>query len=158
MKQLSKKEIQKINVFNTKLTELECKIYRLCLEENKRALVKVKDTDILDYDINVHYAFYGASFKLNEDDDEHLIAHWHDNVKHLILSDEKWGLNDKNCHNVTSAFQKNTSLNAQKHCWLLHSLYDHHPLDWDDIFMIEDIYFDVEVQYEYQAKFTSFFE
>jgi hypothetical protein len=55
----------------------------------------------------------------------------------------------KKCHNTTSVFQKNALLNSQKHCWLLHSLYDHYDLVWEDIFKIKHILFDVKVQYEY---------
>ena len=63
-------------------------------------------------------------------------------------------LNDGNCYNTTSAFQKNRDLNSQKHCWLLHSLYDHNPLDWDEIFKIDSVYFDVKIQYEYAINIS----
>lgn len=65
-----------------------------------------------------------------------------------------WGINDNNCHNITTAFQKDKDLNSQKHCWLLHSLYDHNSLDWNDIFKIDSVYFDVKIQYEYATDIS----
>lgn len=71
-----------------------------------------------------------------------------------MLKDEWWGIDDNNCHNVTSSIQKNKELNTQKHCWLLHSLYDNYFLSWDDIFKIDSVYFDVKIQYEYSSEIS----
>jgi len=37
---------------------------------------------------------------------------------------------------------------------LNNSLYDHTSLDWDDIFKIDSVYFDVKIQYEYAINIS----
>ncbi len=157
MKQLSKQEIKKLGIFNNKLKILEEKIYNICLEYNQTAIKKIldKENNIIDYELKVVFYFYGSTYMINEQDDEHLIAHWADGMKRSLMTNELYGINDNQCHNITSVFQKDTNLNSQKHCWLLHSLYDHCHLDWDVIFKIDEIYFDVEVKYDYEYKEAS---
>ena len=160
MKQLNRQEIQRLGIFNDKLKLLEEKIYNLALIQNQIALQKVldKENDIYDYDIDITYYVYGDEYIGEEDKDEededyieHLLATWTDGLK-LFMKATWWGVHDNNCHNVTSAFQKDKELNSQKHCWILHSLYDHNPLDWSDIFMIDTIDFNLEIKYEYLIK------
>lgn len=152
MKQLNKNEIVKLSVFNDKLIALEIEIYNLCLTQNQIALKKLLDKETVDYELNVNVLFYGETYMKNKDDDEHLLLNLDIGMKHSLLKDDRWGIADGNCHNVSSIFQKNKDLNGQKHCHLLHSLYDDYHFAWDDIFKIEDIYFDIIVQYDYKAK------
>ncbi|MDQ7060084.1 MAG: hypothetical protein Q9M43_02745 [Sulfurimonas sp.] len=158
MKKLNQEEIQKLDLLNNKLKLIEERIYNICLEQNQIALQKIleKENNILDYEIEVQYMIYGDEYiKVgDEEDPEHLLADWTDNIKAILMKDTWWGIHDNNCHNTTSAFQKDKGFNSQKHCWLLHSLYDHKPLDWDDIFKIDSIYFDVQIQYEYLSKIS----
>jgi len=144
MKQLSRQEMQKIDFLNDKLKTIEKKIYHIAFEENQIALKKIleKENDLFAYDIK----------EGDEEDPEHLLADWSDFVKSIISKDTWWGIYNDNCHNITSACQKNKVLNSQKHCWLLHSLYDHNNLDWDDILKIDSVCFDVKVKYEYLSE------
>ncbi len=128
MRQLNLQEIQKLNNLNNKLQIIEKRIYDIALQENQTALEKIlkNKNNILDYELEVRYLIY--------EDDEHILADWTDNIKPIMMKEEWWGVNDKNCHNTTSVWQKNKTLNSQKHCWLLHNLYDHFDLTWDNIF------------------------
>ena len=146
MRQLTTKEIEQINTLNTKLIQIEKQIYNIAYKEYQKALKKVVDKEphFLDYEIEVHLFIYGEKAV-----EEHLFADWVQSVKPIVLKSSWWGINDNKCHNTTSIFQKNKELNSQKHCSLLHELYDHYALTWDKIFKIGTIYFDVKIQYEY---------
>ena len=158
MKQLNIEEIQKIDILNNKLIEIEKSIYDIALIENQIALEKIlkKENNILDYELEVYFLIYGDKYikEGDKEDPEHLLADWTDNIKPIMMKEKWWGINDGNCHNITSSFQKNKDLNSQKHCWLLHSLYDHNPLDWVDIFKIDSVYFYVKIQYEYSINIS----
>ena len=158
MKKLNKLEIEKLSKLNSELILIEELIYIRAKEQNQIALKKLleKEYDIVDYEIEVNYLFYGDDYikEGEEEDPEHLLADWTDDMKSMMMKEKWWGINDGNCHNTTSAFQKNRDLNSQKHCWLLHSLYDHNSLDWDDIFKIDSVYFDVKIQYEYAINIS----
>lgn len=156
MKQLNKLEIKKLDILNNQLKIIEKRIYNICLEENQVALQKIleKEKDIFDYELEVHYFFYEDTYikKGDEEDPEHLLTDWSDSIKSIMLKDDWWGIHDNHCHNITSVFQKDKDLNSQKHCWLLHSLYEHTSLSWEDIFKIDSVYFDVKIQYEYSSE------
>lgn len=155
MKILNKIEIKQLATLNNKLKKIEEQIYSICIEENQIALEKIlrKENGILDYELEVHYFFYRETFikKANEEDTEQLLANWVDNIKPVLLKDKRWGIHDDNCHNTTSIWQKNKDLNSQKHCSLLHSLYDHFNLEWHNIFQIDRVYFDIVIHYEYSS-------
>ena len=158
MKQLNQEEIKRLGILNNKLREIEKEIYNIALEQNQIALEKLlkKEHNILDYEIEIQFLVYGDKYvkKGDEEDPEHLLADWTNNIKAIFMEETWWGINDNNCHNITSVFQKDKDLNSQKHCSILHELYDHNPLDWDDIFKIDSVYFDVQIQYEYLTKIT----
>jgi len=158
MKQLNTYEIEKLNSLNNQLKVIEQRIYKILLEQNQVAIKNLlnKKDEVLDYEIEVHYFFYGETYIMvkDEKDPEHLIADWIENIKPTFMKDDWFGIADNHCHNITSVFQKDKELNSQKHCWLLHSLYDHNPLSWDDIFKIDSIYFDVKIQYEYLSQIS----
>jgi len=63
-------------------------------------------------------------------------------MKPHFLNDRPCNINDKENHNVSSATIKNSALNSQKHCWLMHRLYDDFSIDWADIVRINNIWFD----------------
>jgi len=151
MKQLNQEEINSLDTLNNKLKNMEEKIYRVVLQENQKALEKIekKEHNIIGYEIEVEFFIYE-----NSESEEKLLVHWKENLKSLFVKEDKWGLNDNRCHNTTSIFQKNELLNRQKHCYLLHNLYDHYSLNWDDIFKIDRIYFDLQIQYEYLINIT----
>ena len=156
MKHLNKLEIQKLDILNNELQLLEKRIYNICLEQNQIALQKIleKENNILDYEIEVNYLIYGNDYKKIDDEEftDNLLADCSNCMKSIMLKDDWYGINDNKCHNITSIFQKDKDLNSQKHCWLMHSLYDYNHLSWDDIFKIESIYFDIKIQYEYSSK------
>jgi len=147
MKQLNQDEIKKLDALNSKLISVEKNIYTLALKHNQKALKKLlkKEHNILDYELEISFLFYAK---------ESLLAEFTSSVKSIFMQESWWGINDNNCHNTTSVFQKNKALNGQKHCFLLHELYDHQGLDWDEIFKIGSICFDIKIQYEYEIKIT----
>ncbi len=150
MKQLNKDEIKKLDALNNELLDIEKNIYDIALKENQKALKKLlkKEHNILDYELEVAFLFYSTVYE------ELLLAEFTIRLKLIFMQENWWGINDNNCHNTTSVFQKNKVLNEQKHSFLLHELYDHQALDWDDIFKIGSICFDIKIQYEYKIKIT----
>lgn len=157
MKQLTRLEIQKLNKLNEQLTLIEELIYFRAKEQNQIALRKLlkKEHSIYDYELEAEINFYGkGNWKGKDEDDEHIVT-LSENMKSLAITDmSHWGINDKQCHNITTVFQKDSSLNSQKHCWLLHSLYDDYHFSWDDIFCIHNVYFDIKVIYQYEGDFN----
>ncbi len=157
MKQLNKNEIAKLGIFNDKLINLEKEIYSLCLTHNQIALKKLLDKEIIDYELDIRVLFYGETYMNDIDDDEHLLLDLEIAMKHSLLKDDRYGIADDYCRNVTTIFQHDKELNTQKHCYLLHALYDDYHFDWSDIFKIDKIYFDIIVKYEYEPKLQSWF-
>ena len=156
MRKLKKHEIKLVDKLNNRLKEIEKDIYDICFEQNEIALKKLteKENNILDYELEVNFYIYGDTpFKSYYNEDEKLLAFCTENVKRISKKEKWWGINDNKCHNTTSVFQQDQELNSQKHCWLLHTLYDHFSLlDWDNILNIENIDFDVRTQYDYSSK------
>lgn len=142
--------MQRLGIFNDKLKLLEGKIYNLALEQNQIALQKVldKENDTYDYNIDITYYVHGNEYMWFEDDDDHLLATWTDRIKALMMKENCSGINDGFSHNITSIWQKDKELNLQKHCWILHSIYEPFSLDWDDIFMIDKIYYIIDIRYD----------
>jgi len=159
MQILNELEIKKLDILNNKLKVIEEKIYKICLKQNQIALQKIlqNQDNINAYELEVCYYFYDRNVENSGEtkDEENLIAYWCDNIKPIMLKDNWCGIYDKKCHNTTSIFQKDTGLNCQSHCWLLHSLYDHILLSWNDIFSINYFYFDIKIQYEYSLNIAN---
>ena len=148
MKQiLGTNDVQKIERLNRQLTRMEEKIYHLANLENLNALKKLhqNDENITDYELEVELSFY-------VDDDE--LASWKEMMKSHFIYDRHCNINDKGNHNVTSATINNRTLNEQKHCWLLHSLYDDCGVLWEDILHINCVCFDVNVSYQYKMEIS----
>lgn len=154
MKQLNKSKIQKLNRLNQQLILIEEQIYIRAKEQNEIALKKLlnKEHSIWDYELEAVVDFYSENSDFDGKDDC-LVASLTENMKAQIMHDDRpWGINDKQCHNTTAIYQKDNDLNAQKHCWLLHCLYDHYDFTWENIFCIDNVYFDIAISYQYRTN------
>ncbi|WP_373072190.1 hypothetical protein [Sulfurimonas sp.] len=153
MKQLNKHEIQKLNTLNQQFIDIEQTIYDVAYERIQATELELSknENNIIDYETEVVYYFYACA-ENDEDISDEPLAEFEAHLNLEVMKNDWCGLNDKKCHNTTSVYQKDEDLNTQKHCWLLHSLYDNYSLDWDDIFKIKRIFFDVKVQYEYAVN------
>jgi len=47
---------------------------------------------------------------------------------------------------------KGHAMEGEFHCWLFHSLYDHHHLEWDEILSITDISVDINFKQSFEEK------
>ncbi|MEA3290299.1 MAG: hypothetical protein U9Q04_09005 [Campylobacterota bacterium] len=136
--------VKRIEKLNDNLRKVEEKAYNLAKKENQDALKKVleKQNGICNYDLNIKFDFYIRAYsvlELNED------------MKFAFLKDKKIGyLNDKDDHSIKLPSLK--PLDYQKHCWLLHSLYDDHMVPWELIHRIDKVYFNIEVSFEYESE------
>lgn len=135
-------DIQKIKSLNTQLTAVEEKIYNLAKTHNQAALRKLLESEmhITDYELEVDISLYTNQTEL---------VFWNEYMKPHFLNDRHCNINDKENHNVSSAIIKNSELNAQKHCWLMHRLYDDFSIDWADILLIDNIWFDINIRHQY---------
>ena len=142
-----KMDYKEIENLNTRLTSLEENIYNRTKEQNQVALKNLLDGEngIYDYEIEVELGFF-----IQEDE----LISWRERMcKSYFLEDTRyWNINDKNNHNTTSCCWKHKELNEQKHCWLLHRLYDDFRISWKDIVKIETICFDINVLYQYKDE------
>jgi len=138
--------VQKIYNLNSSLTKIESKIYQRAKIENQYAVDKMSNNedDICDYEIEVEITFFTA---------EEETCVWSEYIKpHFKFENRVTNINNNENHNVTSAFIKHEELNAQHHCWLLHSLYDDKFLSWDEILALDSVHFDVIVHFQYVCK------
>jgi hypothetical protein len=142
---ISSENIQNIELFNTQLTTMEEEIYLLAQKENDIAVKKMcqKIDNITDYELELNIVFY-------KDKDEGELVFFTERMKSHFLHHVHCNINDKANHNVTSATIDNRILNEQKHCWLLHRLYDDCAVSWEDILDINCVWFDVDVRYQYR--------
>ena len=147
IKKLSPVDVQKIEQLNIQLTAMEERIYLLLYKENNVALKKMcqKIDTITDYELELNISFY-------KDEDVEELVSWSERMKSHFLHDGNCNINDKENHNVTSAIINDRILNEQKHCWLLHSLYDDCNVPWEDILRINCVWFDVNVSYQYEME------
>ena len=137
------KEIENLN---NRLTRLEENIYNRSKEQNQVALKKLLDGEdgIYDYELEVDIGFF-----IQEDE----LISWREMCKAYFLDDTRhWNINDTKNHNTTSCCWQHKELNTQKHCWLLHRLYDDFGISWSDIVKIETICFDINVLYQYKDE------
>ena len=147
-------EVQKVDELNSKLIAIEERIFHLAEEEYLRVEKMLNDTDqkMDDYDLQVLLAF-STSEEQDEYGDDLEFIHWEESVYFESFEEgESFGINDKQCHNVTRGLIDNEALNAQKHCWLLHRLYDDYFVRWEDILRIDRMYFEIKVGYEYEVN------
>lgn len=137
--------VKQIANLNSKLKKIEKRVYELAKKEHQRVLKRVleKEDGIVDYELHVEIVFY---FKEEE------IATYEEYMKPNFLLDRKSNLDDKQNHNVTSTLYPHPLLNAQKHCWLLHHLYDDVLLSWEQITNIDYLAIDIQVSYQYEES------
>ena len=137
---LDEKDIEKLEKLNDQLTVIETKIYDLAkqkFDSNFEQMNGSRDN----YDLEVEISFY---YKDTE------IAVWTEPLKSNFLNEHPTYINDGNNHNVTSSTIKHQILNSQKHCWLLHRLYDDFLLPWKKILKIDNISFDIIEHNQYK--------
>jgi len=140
-------QVKAIGIFNSKLKSIESSIKLRGLDESERAINKMltQEYGINGYELDVEISMHSKS--------KELICRWYKDLKPLYLLDNT---EEHNCkiangvnYNSTSNICKNNKLNNQKHCWLLHSLYQDIGLSFSDILNIEYIWFDIKVKYQY---------
>ena len=153
---LTDKEVQKIDDLNNKLITVEEDIYHLAKIENERAkkiLLENKDKDMYDYEMHIELFFYTSQEEDEYGDPKEIYSWDHEPVYFKTFEEGKpFGINDKHCHNVSGSMIKNKVLNKQKHCWLLHRLYDDFPVSWKDILLIDGMDFEINVRFQYEKK------
>lgn len=137
-------DLKKIQVLNDKLERAEERIYNLAKAQNQIVIKKIleKEQGIIDYELEIELFFY-----INE---EELIS-FNEYIKPHFLKDTPCNINDKKNHNVTRGIYDNPELNSQKHCWLMHSLYDDYYVPWEDICKITLLSFDINIRYQYEV-------
>jgi hypothetical protein len=141
------KQIEKLNQF---LETIEEKAYNLAKIENQTALKKLqnKENNIDDYELEIQFMFFTKDRK---DDGVELLTII-EHVKHHFNKNSEINLNDKENHNVTKSIINSKALNEQKHCWLLHCLYDDYHISWDRILDIDGVYFDINIRLQYDEN------
>ena len=152
-KKLSTLDVQKIDELNNKLIAIEERIYNLAKKEyqiaEKEFRRRKKIEDIIDYELDVK-----ITFDVQDDffEDTKDLVSWQEFFKYSFNAGRTPHINDKQCHNVSGSLIKNRALNIQKHCWLLHRLYDDFYVSWDDILRIETMWINVAVRYQYEIE------
>ena len=103
-----------------------------------------------DYDLNVVLTF-STTDEEDEFGDYLEFANWKEGI--YFEGNEPFGINDKNDWNVMVGRSNNKKLDKQKHCWLLHQLYDNHFVSWENILRIDRVWFEIVTEQEYAIKF-----
>lgn len=142
---LDETTVKDIARLNSKLKRVEKRVYELAKKEHQRVLKKVleREDGIVDYELHVKIVFYS-----NEEE----ITTYEEYLKPNFLLDRKTNLNDNQNHNVTSTLYPHPLLNAQKHCWLLHHLYDDILMPWEQILKVDTLFVDIDVSYQYEES------
>lgn len=142
---LNEKTVETIAKLNKKLKTVEQRAHELAKHEHQSILKRVleKENGICDYELEIVFAFFNG--------EEEIVLHTEYMKPHFLLDKPK-NLNDKQNHNVTSNIFPNQKLNAQKHCWLLHVLYDDLLISWQDIVKIDEVWFDINISLQYKES------
>lgn len=145
----SKQKIKQIEKLNQFLQKVEEKAYNLAKIENQRALEKLqnKENNIEDYELEIQFMF----FTKDKDDGVELLT-MKESIKHHFNKNCEINLNDKENHNVTKFLINSKDLNEQKHCWLLHRLYNEYFISWNRILDINGVYFDINLRLQYDEN------
>jgi len=150
---LTDKEVERIDKLNNWLIALEEKIYNLAKVEYLRAEQMCEATAMEDYEVQVNFIF--STTKEEDEYGDYLeLASWEEGMHFYTFENEReaFGINDKYDWNVSSSFIKNEALNTQRHCWLLHQLYDNYMIGWEKILRIDHIYYDIVTQHDYEES------
>lgn len=138
---LSKKQIEQLAILNSKLSDLEQRIFHLAIQYNQEVEEKLKKgiIDIDEYEIDSNICFCVAG---------HELVSWNEDMKFALKrfkNQDYWGIADGKDHNTAHE----NHLRSQKHCWFLHRLYDDFFLNWYKICQIDNIWFDIVIWYQY---------
>ena len=142
-------EVKQIAELNEKMLHVQKKIYTHCKQEYERIKGAEPYThgDLHNFSFEVQLQVYINNFEL---------VAWSENIRCHFNENDEFSLQnrisplfDDEDHNVSSAICKNVELNAQKHCWIMHRLYDDYFVDWSVIVMITDIHFDILTTLQY---------
>ena len=147
-------EVQKIDELNNKLIATEERIFHLAEKEYIRVKKMLKDPkqNMYGYYLQVVLAF-STSEEQDEYGDDFEFISWEESVYFKSFEEgNPAGINDKQCHNVTRGLIDNKAINTQKHCWLLHRLYDDFYVGWKNILRIDRMYFEIKVKYQYEVN------
>jgi len=129
-------KVASIEKFNKVLENIEYQILRLAKEYEKE--IKVENPD--DYELEVIFEFCA---------DEEEKASWFEDMKFCLErireGSHDWGLASGEDHNAALE----SALHGQKHCWLLHLLYDDLGLKWNEILKINWLWLDFVLYYQY---------
>lgn len=130
---------QKFIELNEKLSNLE-KAIKKCIIKFHSEIVNQKNInkEIIDFEMDLEINFYNSR--------EELITQYHDSIFSKKLN--RWQFDDGKNHNDFITW-KNHKMFGQKQCWLFHSLYDHLNLTMEQVLTIEDIWWDINVSYQY---------
>jgi len=155
-RKFSDKDAKKINDLNEKLIVIEKKIFDLAKIEHKRLkklCKKSKKHTMDEFDIQVELSFCTTKEK-DEHGDYLEFLSWSEGIyfDSFKKGNKPFGINDKQCHNVSGSLIENKVLNSQKHCWLLHRLYDDFFVSWKNILRIDIVYFDIKITHGYIVK------
>ncbi|MGE4455990.1 MAG: hypothetical protein AB7E13_03525 [Arcobacteraceae bacterium] len=138
---------QKLIELNKKLFNLEklVKVQVVNTILDIKNILHCNTSKIVDYEMELEISFYNSQ--------EEVLAIYRDWISNINLN--CWQVADGKNHNdfFTST---NHEMSGQKQCWLFHSLYDHLNLTIEQILTIEDIWWDINVSYQYGNNGFSF--
>jgi len=129
-------KVARIERLNQTLEKLEYKLMAL----GKTYLEEVKSEKPDDYELEVVFEFCAG---------EKEIASWFEDIRGVLEEDWRkklnWGLASGADHNTAL----DPSLHGQKHCWLLHLLYDDLHVPWEKILKIDWFWADFRLYFQY---------
>ena len=134
-------KVAAIEKFNRVLEKVEHEIIKLAWEYEEE--IKAKKPD--DYELDAVLGFCV---------DEKEKTSWLENMRFCLEmikeGSYEWGPADGQDHNVALE----SALRGQKHCWLLHLLYDDLHLNWDEILELNWLWVDFVLCYQYEYLFS----
>ena len=133
---------QRLVELNEKLSNLEKEIKKRIIKLHSEMInLKNNTKEIIDFEIELEINFYNSK--------EELITQYHGSISNKKLN--CWQFDDDKNHN-NFVIWKNHKMFNQKQCWLFHSLYEHLNLTIEQIFTIENVWWDANVSYQYGNK------
>lgn len=146
MKQLTKQKIKKLEKLNKQLVLLEKTIYKRSKEQNQIAANKLmrKEHNIRDYELQAEISYFSGKGK------DHIATSTIDMLSEILCNRSRWGISEIEGYNITHHYQKDEELNLQKHCCLMTILYEFCKYNWENIFRIDAIYFNIKTIYKYK--------
>jgi len=145
-------QIEKFRALNNFLTKFEFN-----LKSEIQAIFKTRDKfnvsdDYVFDEITINLSFYLSQNDeyYDEDYDNCIIVLTESfNIDRDLEREDYWGLADGNCHNTLLNRQGHV-MQDDKHCWIMHALYDHTELSYDEILKIS--YIDISYKIQHNKK------